>query len=59
MVADELVIMDRAGRIQLPRAYVEKLALKERVRLRLEHDHISIRPPEPLTGPESMDGQNA
>ncbi|HEY0830726.1 MAG TPA: ABC transporter ATP-binding protein [Candidatus Dormibacteraeota bacterium] len=59
MVADELVIMDRAGRIQLPRAYVEKLALKERVRLRLEHDHISIRPPEPLAGPDSMDGQNA
>jgi ABC-type lipoprotein export system ATPase subunit len=50
MVADELVIMDRAGRIQLPRAYVEKLALKERVRLRLETDRISIFPPEPQDG---------
>ncbi|HEX9364542.1 MAG TPA: ABC transporter ATP-binding protein [Candidatus Dormibacteraeota bacterium] len=50
MVADELVIMDRAGRIQLPRAYVEKLALKERVRLRLEDDHISILPPETKDG---------
>jgi len=47
MVADELVIMDRAGRIQLPRAYVEKLGLKERVRLHLEGDRISILPPEP------------
>lgn len=50
MVADELVIMDRAGRIQLPRAYVEKLALKERVRLRLEKDHIAILPPESADG---------
>ena len=53
MVADELVIMDRAGRIQLPRAYVEKLGLKERVRLRLEPDHISI------LKPESRDGSDA
>ncbi len=52
-VADELVIMDRAGRIQLPRAYVEKLALKERVRVRLESDRISILPP------DSQDGNNA
>jgi len=44
-VADELVIMDRAGRIQLPRAYVEKLGLKERVRLHLEGDRITILPP--------------
>ncbi len=46
LVADELVIMDRAGRIQLPKAYVEKLGLKERVRLRIENDHIAILPPE-------------
>lgn len=45
-VADELVIMDRAGRIQLPKAYVEKLGLRERVRLRIEDDHIAILPPE-------------
>lgn len=53
LVADELVIMDRAGRIQLPRAYVEKLGLKERVRLRIEDDHIAILPP------ESGDGNHA
>jgi len=51
-VADELVIMDRAGRIQLPRAYVEKLALKGRVRLRLESDHIAILPPDSVDGRE-------
>ena len=43
--------MDRAGRIQLPRAYVEKLALKERVRLRLDGDSISVmRPDAPDVG---------
>ncbi len=46
LVADELVIMDRAGRIQLPKAYVEKLALKDRVRLHLDKDRISILPPD-------------
>jgi putative ABC transport system ATP-binding protein len=49
-VADELVIMDRAGRIQLPRAYVEKLALKERVRLRLDGDSITIMRPDAENG---------
>jgi len=53
MVADELVIMDRAGRIQLPRAYVEKLGLKERVRLHLEVDRISVRKPESDNGPDA------
>lgn len=44
LIPDELAIMDRAGRIQLPRAYVERLGLGERVRLHLETDRISIRP---------------
>jgi hypothetical protein len=34
--------MDRAGRIQLPRAYVERLGLSGRVRLHLDADRISI-----------------
>ena len=41
-VPDELAIMDRAGRIQLPRAYVERLGLGERVRLHLEDDRITV-----------------
>ena len=44
LINDELAIMDRAGRIQLPRAYVDRLGLHGRVRLHLEEDHISIRP---------------
>jgi putative ABC transport system ATP-binding protein len=44
LIHDELAIMDRAGRIQLPRAYVERLGLSGRVRLHLEGDRISILP---------------
>ncbi|HZT44595.1 MAG TPA: ABC transporter ATP-binding protein [Gaiellaceae bacterium] len=43
-VADELAVLDRAGRLQLPREYVEALSLEQRVRLALEPDHIEIRP---------------
>jgi ABC-type lipoprotein export system ATPase subunit len=43
-IHDELAIMDRAGRIQLPRAYVDRLGLSGRVRLHLESDRISILP---------------
>jgi peptide/nickel transport system ATP-binding protein len=40
----EWVILDRVGRLQLPRAYVNTLEMKERVRLHLEPDHISVWP---------------
>ncbi len=43
-INDELAIMDRAGRIQLPRAYVDRLGLRDRVRLHLEEDRIAILP---------------
>ena len=41
---EEWVIMDRAGRIQIPHAYVEKLDLKERVKVQLQPDHVAVRP---------------
>jgi peptide/nickel transport system ATP-binding protein len=41
---EEWVIMDQAGRLQLPQAYVEQLDLRERVKLRLEPDHVSVWP---------------
>jgi len=44
--ADELVILDRAGRLQLPRAHVDKLGLRDRVRVHLEADSIRITPAE-------------
>jgi ABC-type lipoprotein export system ATPase subunit len=44
VVADETVIIDRAGRLQLPRAHVEKLGLTERVRVHLEDGSVRIFP---------------
>jgi ABC-type lipoprotein export system ATPase subunit len=52
-VADELVILDRAGRLQLPRAHVEKLGLRDRVRVHLEDDSIRISPAEPSPDADS------
>jgi ABC-type lipoprotein export system ATPase subunit len=44
VVAEELAVLDRAGRLQLPRDYVSALALEQRVRLALEQDHIGVWP---------------
>jgi ABC-type lipoprotein export system ATPase subunit len=44
MIAEEFAVLDRTGRLQLPRAYVESLGLEGRVRVHLEEDHISIWP---------------
>ena len=40
VIAEEYAVLDRAGRLQLPRAHVEALELQSRVRLRLEDDHV-------------------
>jgi ABC-type lipoprotein export system ATPase subunit len=42
--AEEFAVLDRAGRLQLPRAHVEALGLEGRVRVHLEEDHIEIWP---------------
>jgi len=43
-VAEEFAVLDRAGRLQLPRDFVSALDLRSRVRLALEPDHIQVRP---------------
>jgi putative ABC transport system ATP-binding protein len=43
-IAEEFVVLDRAGRLQLPHDYVEKLDLESRVRLTLDPDHINVWP---------------
>lgn len=40
---DEFVVLDTAGRLQIPRDYLDKLSIKKRVRLELEGDQIIIR----------------
>jgi ABC-type lipoprotein export system ATPase subunit len=44
VVAEEYAVLDRAGRVQLPREYRESLGLQQRVRLELEADHIGVWP---------------
>jgi ABC-type lipoprotein export system ATPase subunit len=44
VLAEEFAVLDRAGRLQLPRSHVEALQLERRVRLRLESDHIGVWP---------------
>ncbi|MFK5645937.1 ABC transporter ATP-binding protein [Ornithinimicrobium sp. LYQ121] len=43
-VSREYTVIDRAGRIQLPKAHVEGLGLRDRVRLEQGHDHVSVWP---------------
>jgi ABC-type lipoprotein export system ATPase subunit len=62
-VETEYAVLDRVGRLQLPRAHVEALGLEKRVRLDLEEDHIRVwpdrrgGPPEPSHGQDREDGQ--
>ncbi|MFC4614813.1 ABC transporter ATP-binding protein [Cellulomonas algicola] len=42
VVHEEYAVMDRAGRLQVPREYREALALTSRVRLVLEADHLAV-----------------
>lgn len=44
VIAEEYAVLDRVGRLQLPRVHVEALGLRRRVRLVLEDDHIEIWP---------------
>jgi len=43
---EEYIVLDSAGRLQLPREYVEMLKLKGRVKVLLEEDHITVWPEE-------------
>lgn len=61
--AEEFAVMDRAGRVQLPREYREALDLTRRVRLALAEDHVQIRsdrtghpdPHDPRDQPDPLD----
>ncbi len=52
MIAEEFVILDRAGRLQLPEHYVEELELERRVRMTLDEDHANIWPDRDPTSSE-------
>lgn len=46
MSEEEWVVLDRAGRLQLPQTYIENLNLRERVKVKLEETHVSVWPRE-------------
>ena len=37
-------MLDRVGRLQLPHEFVQRLELRDRVRLALEPDHVGVWP---------------
>lgn len=44
IIAEEYAVLDRAGRVQLPRDFLAALDLRDRVRLELEPDHVGLWP---------------
>lgn len=50
-IAREYTVIDRAGRIQLPKTHVEDLGLKDRVRLQQESTHVQVWPDDVDHGP--------
>ncbi|MGI5491629.1 ABC transporter ATP-binding protein [Microtetraspora malaysiensis] len=44
VIAEEYAVLDRAGRLQLPRDFMTALDMERRVRLELERDHIGVWP---------------
>lgn len=41
---EEYAILDRAGRLQLPEAFIDALDMEDRVRLRLQEDRVEVFP---------------
>ena len=59
VIAEEFAVLDKAGRLQLPRAHIEALALADRVRLRLEPDHVGVFPDREPAARESPGPEDA
>jgi putative ABC transport system ATP-binding protein len=53
IIAEEFAVIDRVGRLQLPQEYVSALDLRERVRLALEPDHLTVWPGHERPGHEA------
>ncbi|QKG22416.1 ABC transporter ATP-binding protein [Actinomadura verrucosospora] len=45
--AEEYAVLDRVGRVQLPRGFTQALDMRDRVRLALEDDHVGVWPDRP------------
>jgi ABC-type glutathione transport system ATPase component len=56
IISEEYAVLDRVGRLQLPRGHVEALGMERRVRLVLETDHIGVWPDRDRSGEAGGDG---
>ena len=43
-VVEEFAVVDRSGRLQIPREHIEELGIEERARVELVDDHVEVRP---------------
>ncbi|MFI0410003.1 ABC transporter ATP-binding protein [Actinomadura sp. 3N508] len=53
--AEEYAVLDRAGRVQLPKGFTAALEMRDRVRLNLETDHVGVWPDREAVRKESDD----
>ncbi len=47
-LVEEFAVVDRSGRLQLPREHLEKLGIGERARVEISGDHVEVRPEQPV-----------
>jgi energy-coupling factor transporter ATP-binding protein EcfA2 len=54
-VAEEFAVLDRVGRLQLPLDYIAQLQMRDRVRLGLTDEHVTVAPVRgaPAAAPET------
>ena len=62
-VAQEYSVLDRAGRLQIPRDFIDTLGMRDRVLLALEPDHLGVwpdtaSPPARPSAPQAPRGQS-
>jgi ABC-type lipoprotein export system ATPase subunit len=43
---EEFAVVDRSGRLQIPREMVDELGIRERARISMSGDHVEVRPEE-------------
>ncbi|MEV6986429.1 ABC transporter ATP-binding protein [Sphaerisporangium sp. NPDC051017] len=53
IIAEEYAVLDRVGRLQLPRDFTSALNMERRVRLELERDHIGVWPDKPRSSEDT------
>ncbi len=46
---EEFAVVDRSGRLQIPREYLDDLGIDRRARVEISQDHVEVRPEKPRT----------